>query len=158
MDPLEDITATISTYLSEAHTEAQTQVKTWIGQNIMTLTPAEVDKAMRIVKSIERLNDHVATLTTGMDMEEASWKRRILTAARESGGTITTDRLREWMLENVTFNDFDMQRVKYGNETTVRWWHSCRPNLTYMIQDGTLIREKHGTYAITPEGEAYLDH
>lgn len=158
MDPLDTITDEVSNYLTECHVEAQSKVKQWIGENIMNLSPPEVDRAMRVVKSIERMSEGIETLSTGMDMQHASWKRRILTAARDSGGIITTDRLREWMLEHVTFSDFDLQLVKYGSEKTIRWWHSLRPNLTYMVQDGTLHREKHGTYSITPEGETYLDN
>ena len=156
-DSLDDMTTTIQTTLREGHEAAIAQVKAWIGESIMDLTPSEVDRAMRVVKSIERMSESIANLTTGMDMEDASWKRRILTAARDCGGVITTDRLREWMLEHCTFSEFDSQKVKYGNETCVRWWHSMRPNLTYMVNDGTLHREKHGTYSITPEGEDYLD-
>ncbi len=135
----------------------QTAIKTWIGEQIMDLNPAQVDRAMRVIKSIEKMSEQCDTLTTGVDVEEASWKRRILTAARDCGGKISTDRLREWMVANITFTEYELQVVKYGNERTTRWWHSMRPNLTYMTQDGTLERLKHGVYAITPEGESYLD-
>ncbi len=159
MDPIEFEKMTDETMkqLFEYHQSSIASVKGWIGEHIMDLTPDQVDRAMRIVKSIEKMGENTRNLATGIDLTDASWKRRILTAARDCGGVITTDRLREWMTERIDFSDYDLQDVKYGNETCTRWWHSMRPNLTYMTKDGTLTRERHGTYAITPQGDAYLE-
>ena len=59
MDPLDTITDEVSNYLTECHVEAQSKVKQWIGENIMNLSPPEVDRAMRVVKSIERMSRHL---------------------------------------------------------------------------------------------------
>lgn len=139
-------------------TEAITdQIKTWVGNNIMTLNPDQTERCMRMIRLIDRLGEQATNMTTGQDLESSSWKVRILSCLRDCGGRATTDRIRQWMEEKITFNERDKETVHYGTESVTRWWHTMRPNLTHMTKDGTIERAKHGTYSITPAGEDYLD-
>ena len=142
----------------DSATEAMVEsIKQWVGESIMDLHPNQTEQCMRMIKLLERMRDQVQHIRTGQDVEGSSWKVRILTAIRDCGGKATTQRLRAWMEEHISFSDYDRQTIRYNNESVLRWWHSLRPNLTHMVQDGTIERAKHGTYTITPLGEEYLD-
>lgn len=156
-DSISTFITSIYTNYEEFTSEQTAYVKQFVGDNIMELESAQTDRLMRCVRTLERVLGDVEHMIHGQDVESSSWKRRILMAARDCGGTITTDRLREWMTDHVTFTDIDLQEIQYQSETVVRWWHSMRPNLTYMIKDGTLTRAKHGTYSITNLGLEYLE-
>ena len=147
----------LHTNYEEYTNEQSARIKTFVGDNIMELESAQIDRLMRCIRTLERVLGDVEHMIQGQDVATSSWKRRILMAARDCGGTITTDRLREWMNDHVTFSDVDLQMVTYNNEKVIRWWHSMRPNLTYMTKDGTLERAKHGTYTITNLGLEYLE-
>ena len=159
MDPenLTEFIKSITTNYKEFTEEQVSLVKQFVGENIMSLESGQTDRLMRCVRTLEKVIGDVEHMIHGQDVDTSSWKRRILMCARDCGGKMTTDRLREWMQDNVTFTDHESQEMNYQSEKVVRWWHSMRPNLTHMVKDGTLTREKHGTYSITNLGLEYLE-
>lgn len=132
-------------------------IKVWVADNLMDLETHQTERLMRTIRTIERVRDQQVNLDTGpVDLNKATWKVRILSCGLAMPHhQFTTERLREWALENISFSEGELVLASYGNERVPRWWHKMRPSLTTLVKEDLLERVKHGVYRVTEEGEEY---